>query len=101
MIQIYKYMYMNTHGRGGMPHKTGHPGGYCLCVSSCVRTYMHALTLSASAAFAPSARSAATVPARPFSLALCNAERLYEPSCEGTYTQTSVPCPPHAPPPCC
>ena len=42
-----------------------------------VLMHVHALTLSLRAASAPSDRSCATVPARPSSLALCKAERIY------------------------
>ena len=46
-----------------------------MCVQHHVCTHIHVLTRQGSAAFAPSARSAVTVPAQPFSLAQCNAER--------------------------
>ena len=46
------------------------------CVYHNVCTHIHVLTLSASPAFAPSDSSFATVPARPFLVATCNAERL-------------------------
>ena len=89
-IHVFIYAYVYTYifvprrlrsstalRRGGMPNKAGHPGRYSACVYHRGCTYIHVLTASASAAFAPSARSAATVPARPFSLALCNAERSF------------------------
>ena len=41
-----------------------------------VCTHIHVLTRRGSAALAPSDSSVATVPARPFSLATCNAEFL-------------------------
>ena len=46
------------------------------CVYHHVCTHIHVLTLFASPALAPCDSSFATVPARPFSLATCNAERL-------------------------
>ena len=61
-----------------------------------VLMHVHALTSSLRAASAPSDTSCATVPARPFSLALCKAERIFDLYCKDTHTSTSVPC---APPP--
>ena len=61
-----------------------------------VLMHVHALTSSLRAASAPSDTSCATVPARPFSLAQCKAERIPYLSCKDTHTSTSVPC---APPP--
>ena len=78
---VYTYIFVprrlrssTAQRRGGMPHKAGHPRGYSACVYHHGCTYTHVLTTSARAAFAPSARSAATVPARPFLLATCNAD---------------------------
>ena len=63
-----------------------------------VLMHVHALTLSLRAASAPCDTSCATVPARPPSLALCKAERIFDSSCKDILTRTSVPCaPPHAP----
>ena len=54
-----------------------------------VLMHVHALTSSLRAASAPCDTSCATVPARPPSLAMCKAERVFLLSCKDTHTSTS------------
>ena len=59
----------------------------CVC-SFYAFVYVHALTLSVSAASAPCNRSFATVPVSPFAQAKCNADQSVEPACREARTRT-------------
>ena len=72
---------------------------HTLRAQSCLHVHAHALTVSSSAAFAPSDSSFATVPARPFLLATCNAVCFSKPCQEARARSRQCPEYPPLPPP--